>query len=469
MATASSNNNNDDDDHSIRETTTTTTTKKKHTVGAKANTTQWHLSYILFGGPAQFPTKTGETKTIKFRNAFSEGLSHDHLKGSAEKTGYLLPNSRCLLNSPKLRHELFDGIDDETKTAHQIMIESLEQQNKDAVTFLLTRGYDLVEELLVPLEKVSKDEKEIRDERVMNAVPNTKDFRERLINIRRNAGTWWNVTNGGICLNSDDALIAIEAERILERKESIEKKIKNYNARKEQIKKGKKILADKGNDSKEWSPAQLKTMIKYYDPSIPVTGKDYKDRDVCEKVWRKIKNKVPPSAVDVSLFTEKDEEDYNNLISDGEKDISRLYIMRRAEQRKMLSYVKQLEAIQIDENKVKVLSSSLQTLNEEQRQDVLNNWEDHCIDDDYDQSETSSLSSIEEEKRQRRVRHQEHANLDEDDDDDEGDGLILNSRRTFGYNEEEEEEEEEEEAEEDEDEDEKKDSDSSSKEEIVRI
>ena len=68
------------------------------------------------------------------------------------------------------------------------MIESLEQQNKDAVTFLLSRGYDLVEELLVPLDKVSKDEKEIRDERVMNAVPNTKNFRERLINIRRNAG-----------------------------------------------------------------------------------------------------------------------------------------------------------------------------------------------------------------------------------------------------------------------------------------
>ena len=112
-----------------------------------------------------------------------------------------------------------------------------------------------------------------------------------------------------------------------------------------------------------------------------MTGKDYKDRDVCEKVWRKIKNNVPPSAVDVSLFTEKDEDDYNNLISDGEKDISRLYIMRRAEQRKMVSYVKQLEAIQLNENKVKVLSSSLQTLDEEQRQEVLKNWNDHCIDD----------------------------------------------------------------------------------------
>ena len=247
-------------------------------------------------------------------------------------------------------------------------------------------------------------------------------IRERLINIKRTAGVWWNVTNGGICLNSDDALIAIEAERILERKESIEKKIKNYNARKEQIKKGKKILADKGNDSKEWSPAQLKTMIKYYDPSIPVTGKDYKDRDVCEKVWRKIKNNVPPPAVDVSLLTENDEEDYNKLLSDGKKDISTLYIMRRAEQRKMYSYVKQLEAIQLNENKVKVLSSSLQTLEEEQRQEVLTNWNEHCIDDDYDQSETSSLSSIEEEKQQRRVRREEHVNLEEDDDDDdEGD------------------------------------------------
>ena len=169
MTTANSNG-----DHSIRETTTTTTKKKKkmkkHTVGAKANTTQWHLSYILFGGPAQFIKKTGESKSIRFCNAFSEGLSHDHLKGSAEKTGYLLKNSRCLLNGQKLRHELFDGIDDETKTAHQIMIENLEQQNKDAVAFLSSHGYDLINELLVPLDKVSKDEKQIRDERVINAV-----------------------------------------------------------------------------------------------------------------------------------------------------------------------------------------------------------------------------------------------------------------------------------------------------------
>ena len=461
MSTANNNTNNnddddDDDDHHD-------TNKKKHNVGAKANTTQWHLSYILFGGPAKYKTKTGEIKTVKLRNAFSEGLSYDYLKGSAAKTGYLLPNSRVLLNSPKLRHELFDGADDKTKTPHQIMVENLEQQNKDAVEFLLSRGYDLVGELLVPLDKVSEDEKQIRDERVMNAVPNTKNFRERLIKIRRTAGTWFTVTNGGICLNSDDALIAIEAERILERKESLLKKKKNNKTRKEQIKKGKKILADLGNNLNAWTDPQLKVMIKYHDPTIPVTSKKYKGRSDWEKLWKNAKKKIPPTIEEIADWTQKDKDEFNNLMSDGKKDINRLYIMRRAEEQKMQMYVKQLEAILITENKVKVLSSSLKTLDEDQRQEVLINWKNHCIDDDYDLSETSSLSSIEEEKRQRRVRHEEHVNLDVDDDDD--DDEILNSKRTFGYNEEEDEEEEEEE----EEEDEEKDSDSSSKEEIVRI
>merc|ERR1711966_540179 len=113
----------------------------------------WHLPFVLFGGPAEFVTRTGETKNIRFRNAFAEGLSYDHLKRAAAATGYLFPNDRGLLNSPKLRHELFEDAADESKTTYQIMIESFEQQNIDAVEFLLSRGYALADELLIPLEK----------------------------------------------------------------------------------------------------------------------------------------------------------------------------------------------------------------------------------------------------------------------------------------------------------------------------
>ena len=176
MTTTNTNDNNDD---RIIKTKTRSKKKKKketRTVGAKANTTQWHLSFLLFGGPAQYKTKTGEIKTFRLRNAFSEGLSHDYLRGSAEKTGYLLPNSRVLLKSPKLRHELFDGADDESKTPHQIMIENFEKQNKESVAFLLSRDYDLAKEMLLPLQKISEEEQDHREERAINAVPNTRQF-----------------------------------------------------------------------------------------------------------------------------------------------------------------------------------------------------------------------------------------------------------------------------------------------------
>ena len=101
MATANSNINDDDDDDND-DNHDTNKKKKQHRTGTKANTTQWHLSYLLFGGPAEFVNKDGEIKKIHFRNAFADGLSYDHLKRAAAATGYLFPNDRCLLNSPKL-------------------------------------------------------------------------------------------------------------------------------------------------------------------------------------------------------------------------------------------------------------------------------------------------------------------------------------------------------------------------------
>ena len=88
--------------------------KKKHKIGTKANTNQSHLSLLLFGGPGQFVTRTGEIKTVRFGYTFSEGLSYDYLRRGAEKTGYI-PNTRCLLKSQKQRHELFEDADDEKK------------------------------------------------------------------------------------------------------------------------------------------------------------------------------------------------------------------------------------------------------------------------------------------------------------------------------------------------------------------
>ena len=202
---------------------------------------------LLFGKSGQFVTRTGEIKTVWFRNAFSEGISYDYLWWGAEKTGYI-PNTRCLLKSSKLRHELFEDADDDNKTPHQIIVENFEQQNKKDYEFFLSPGYGLATNLRIPVEKVSKKEQEARKERICNTIPNTRDFREKIINIRRQAGTWFNTTRGGFFLNSDDPIIALEAENLLKKKGSLEKKKKDNENRRKQIQTGQTVLRNKGNN-----------------------------------------------------------------------------------------------------------------------------------------------------------------------------------------------------------------------------
>ena len=202
-------------------------------------------------------------------------------------------------------------------------------------------------------------------------------------------------------MNGDDPIIALEAENLLKKKGSLEKKKKDDENRRKQIQTGKTVLRNKGNNTDDWNMTDMKAMLKYKDPTIAVTSKKYKDRSDYEALWKKVKNKTAPTIIKSKQWTEKDAKEYDDLLSDGKKDISTLYIMRRAEERKMFSYVEQLKAIKLSENRIKTLSSSLQTLDKSERLEVLNNWMNHSIDDDYELSETSSISSVEEDRGRR--------------------------------------------------------------------
>ena len=374
-------------------------------IGTKANTTQWHLPYILFGGRATFVTSSGKREEIHFRNAFSEGLSYRHLKRAMEKTGYY-PNTRCLLESTKLRHEVFEN--DNKKTPRQIMIEQFNKQNIEDVAFLKSRGYDLVDNLRIPIKKVTKEEQEER-EREESTKPNTKERRERIIFIRKTAGAWFKATGGGCCMNGDDPIIAFEAERRLLIKESLEKKKTEYKQRDTQIKAGKKIIQEKGNNITKWNIPELKEMIKYKDPLQAVSAKN---RTTLEKLWKKVKNMPQLENPNIDQWTEKNEEDYNDLLADGKKDISTFHVMRKAEARSMLTITEQVKSIHLGDNRVKVLSTALQNLDESEREEILNNWNDHNINDEYELLETSSMSSIEEDTQPRRQKQQQRQQTD---------------------------------------------------------
>ena len=374
-------------------------------IGTKANTTQWHLPYILFGGRATFVTSSGKREEIHFRNAFSEGLSYRHLKRAMEKTGYY-PNTRCLLESTKLRHEVFEN--DNKKTPRQIMIEQFDKQNKEDVAFLKSRGYDLVDNLRIPIKKVTKEEQEERECKE-STKPNTKERRGRIIFIRKTAGAWFKATGGGCCMNGDDPIIAFEAERRLLIKESLEKKKTEYKQRDTQIKAEKKIIQEKGNNISDWNIPDLRQMIKYKDPLQAISNKN---RPTLEKLWKKVKNMPQLENPNIDQWTEKNEEDYNDLLADGKKDISIFHVMRKAEARSMLTITEQVKSIHLGDNRVKVLSTALQNLDESKREEILNNWDDHNINDEYELLETSSMSSIEEDTQPRLQQQQQRLQTD---------------------------------------------------------
>ena len=168
-------------------------------------------------------------------------------------------------------------------------------------------------------------------------------------------------------MNGDDLIFAFEAERRLLIKESLEKKKTEYKQRDTQIKAGKKIIQEKGNNIINWNIPDLRQMIKYKDPLQAVSGKN---RPTLEKLWKKVKNMPQLENPNIDQWTEKNEEDYNDLLADGKKDISTFHVVRKAEARSMLTITEQVKSIHLGDNRVKVLSTALQNLDESKCEEI---------------------------------------------------------------------------------------------------
>ena len=57
--------------------------------------------------------------------------------------------------------------------------------------------------------------------------------------------------------------------------------------------------------------------------------------------------------------------------------------MQQAEYQKMEQFTEQVKNIHLSKNKVKFLATALQNLEEGKHAEVLNNWENRTIEEDY--------------------------------------------------------------------------------------
>ena len=219
----------------------------------------------------------------------------------------------------------------------------------------------------------------------------------------RHAGEWFKVTDGGAPLNCDDAILALERERIAQEKKKLEK-FKKYGAtREKEINEAKAVMQKKGKsynpkakmDQKRtkyipnWTLIELKAMIKWKAPKRPNLPTN---REGLVEVWRDVKNLTPPS--NEQRWEQRKEDTLAQFQRNGRYTIERTYIMRRAEQRKKEKLSIQLSKLQ-SRSAVQVIACAIKNLPEQERKDILIGWKDYSLDDDYSQSTVSSIGEIE--------------------------------------------------------------------------
>ena len=358
----------------------------------KAKTTVWDYPLLLFGGEMTFNYGNKTTETYVFPNAFQLSLCRDRLQRAKEKCGYM-PCTKVLLNSDRLRHEVLEGQEENKKDAKTVMLELLEKSNTEAFEFLVEYGFDIkdVKTLKKKIKTVTKVQQEARTDITQ---PHTFDRRQKIMNAKH-PGDYFKMGIGGIAYNHDDCIIAHDMKRIFNKQKSLERKKTHNLGRVKQIEDAEEVVSRKGSNVHigKWTIPEVKKLIKWKQPKIAVSSKSKEELVV---IWDDVKDLIPPGLDDtIPVFTEADQKLLDEYKKDGKFDIARCYVMRRAERRKKRTLKAQILTLQ-PRNQVKVLGSILQDLDDSDRRELLDNWKQHDIEDDYSLSETSSIGSDDE-------------------------------------------------------------------------
>jgi hypothetical protein len=348
--------------------------------GEKAQTTIWDVPNVLFGGTVKFNDGT----SLDFPNNFVQGLSPACLERARLKCGYI-PATRVALKSDKLRHELFlnsQGEIDEDADPLGMMLDQLEKQNHKVEEELAERGFFLAKNLKRSISRISATRREARSTKTL---PNTRERQKALMGIST-AGEWFKITNGGVPMNCDDAIIALELSRLVDIGKKLASKKKELLKRKDQIQAGERIIATKGSDVNTWNMDHYKKMIQYRNPQVAVSGLN---KPRLEALWKKHKNHPLPPVVE---WTKKDERQLQKAQSGNIDCIEGTHLMRRATQDKTEFLKIKLSTLPKPEL-LKIIGGALRDLEDLERQEFFNAWEEWAekIFDDDDDSTVSTL------------------------------------------------------------------------------
>jgi hypothetical protein len=178
--------------------------------GPNAQTTVWDVPSVLFGGEMLLKNGT----TVDLPNNFSEGLAPERFERACLKCGYI-PATRIALKSEKLHHELFlnsDGEVDHDADPLGMILKQLEQHNHQVEEELAERGFLIAKNIKRSINVISGTRRAARSTKTL---PNTRERQEALMGILT-AGAWFKITNGGVPMNCNNAIIALELERLLD-------------------------------------------------------------------------------------------------------------------------------------------------------------------------------------------------------------------------------------------------------------
>ena len=357
----------------------------------KAQTTTWDLPLIVFGGKYEF--ENGEITQL--RNAFAESFSPKRLQRAAVKCGYV-PATRALLTSEKLLHQICEDDEGSPEDIPYVrMLNEIESRNHKVVERLEIRGYNLAKELKRRIARVKK-RKQLSEKDV--TIPNSRARQNKIVQSKHLAGEWFQATNGGAPLNCDDAIIALENQRLEKERDRLTKLKKQQTARRRIVKEAEKVIKIKGKEYKSivnsknafagnWTVADLKVMIKWKAPTRPNIPTN---REGLVRVWEEVKHLKPPTD---EQWSKRKNDVLEQFDKDGRYTIERTYIMRQAERRKKEMLCKQLSALN-RRSALKVIGCVIQNFPERDRQDLFSKWNNCSLDDEYSRSTVSSVGDF---------------------------------------------------------------------------
>ena len=250
--------------------------------GDKASLSWNDIGLCVFGGTATLV----DGSEIVLEKAFELAFTPQHIATARKACGYC-PSTRSALQAPQIRHEVIEdefGDIDEEADVYGLLLNELEQQNKDAVEKLIDEmDYQLAAGLRRSVQRVTAAQTVARAG--TRTIPNSR-ARQDAIMAASTAGGFFHATNGGCPMTCDDALLAYSRKNMQGRAKEFEKRKKDNEA-------AIKLFADASLilTKDKWTKPDYQVMIKWKQlAAVGLGDGDYEDnisqnKPQLKKLW----------------------------------------------------------------------------------------------------------------------------------------------------------------------------------------